>query len=71
MDQDVPPVTLKLNVNEIFFIKLSTLWMIIILFLAIVFISFVGGVAYCVYALRRSRRSMLMNGFFDNNLDHF
>lgn len=56
---------IRLNVYEIFFIKIATLWIILIVFISFVALSFILGLSYCIYQVRKGKRSI------DNNIDYF
>lgn len=57
---------------EIFVLKTTTIWAIIILFMFVLFLSFLGAIIFCLRAIRRDRLSPHQpNLFTDNNLDHF
>lgn len=57
---------LSVRVFEIFFLYKQTLWIIVIAFFSFIGFSFVAGVVFCIYTIRRGSKR-----FLDNNLKHF
>lgn len=54
-DQEEVLETIKLGVEEIFVANLETLWIVIFVFLGLIGVTLIGGIAYCVYFLRFRR----------------
>lgn len=57
---------INIRVFEVFFLYKQTLWIIVIAFFSFIGISFVVGIAFCIYTIRKGPKR-----FLDNNLKHF
>jgi hypothetical protein len=49
-------IKIRLNVHEIFFVKLKALWFVAVLFIIAMFMFLIGGITFCFILLRRRNR---------------